>query len=147
MNPISRVAIFSYLANGSLDRQQTGSFECHFTYLSNQYCEKRTAMTDIHNQLSRKEHEIIRDLLDHFFTMSGVRCYLFGSAAKGIMRPSSDIDLLIISDRDLRASVSLFREALEDTNITRNVDVVWYKDAPQSLLHNAVNKGVLIWKN
>jgi len=98
-------------------------------------------------RLTKKENSAIRKLLERHFTAEGVRCYLFGSAVKNELRASSDIDLLIISDRDERTRVSLFREELEESNITRNVDVVWYKDAPESLLEKATNEGILLWKN
>lgn len=66
---------------------------------------------------------------------------------KNEWRTSSDIDLLIISERDERTRIGLFREELEDSNITRNGDVVWYKDAPKSLLEKATREGTLLWKN
>jgi len=104
-------------------------------------------MSVSNENITKKEFETIIRLLAKHFRNPGVRCYLFGSAAEKAMVASSDIDLLIVSSQNERTRVSLFREDIDDSNITRNVDVVWHEDAPATLIKNATKKGVLIWKN
>lgn len=104
-------------------------------------------MIESPKKVTQKEFDIIIGLPSKHFRNPGVRCYLFGSAAEKAMAASSDIDLLIVSSQNERTGISLFREDIEDSNITRNVDVVWHEDAPASLIENAIKKGVLIWKN
>lgn len=104
-------------------------------------------MSVSNKNITDKEYDIIIRLLARHFRNPGVRCYLFGSAAENAMVTSSDIDLLIFSSQNERTRISHFREDIEDSNITRNVDIVWHEDAPASLIENATKRGVLIWKN
>jgi predicted nucleotidyltransferase len=97
--------------------------------------------------ITDKEYDIIIRLLAKHFRNPGVRCYLFGSAADNTMVTSSDIDLLIVSSQNERTRISHFREDIDDSNITRNVDVVWHENAPVTLIENVTKRGALIWKN
>lgn len=104
-------------------------------------------MSVLNKNITDKEYDIIIRLLGKHFHNPGVRCYLFGSAAENAMVTSSDIDLLIVSSHNERTGISHFREDIDDSNITRNIDVVWHEDAPATLIENATKRGVLIWKN
>ena len=70
--------------------------------------------------------QMIETIRDYFKTQPVVRAWLFGSFARGEERPSSDVDLLVLFDKD--AKVSLLRHAsmiddLED-KLQRPVDLV-----------------------
>ncbi len=104
-------------------------------------------MAEVTGQLTKEEKATIKTLLRRHITAPGVVCYVFGSAARGELRPTSDIDLLIEAPQDIRAKLSLFREDLEDSNLLRNVDVVWYNDAPERLLKNARGEGEILWRS
>lgn len=54
-----------------------------------------------------------------------VRVFPFGSAARGELRRTSDIDIALLSDRPLpRDRLASLREALEEAPILYEVDVV-----------------------
>lgn len=104
-------------------------------------------MAEVIGHLTKEEKETIKSLLSRHFKDSEAVCYIFGSAARGDLRLSSDIDLLIEAPQDIRAELSLFREDLEDSNLLRNVDVVWYRDAPEQLLKNVKKEGEILWRS
>jgi predicted nucleotidyltransferase len=72
--------------------------------------------------------------------------YLFGSAARGAMTPHSDIDIAVYAKEPLPVSLMAeIREALENSNILYNVDVVDMNAAPPELRTKIQNQGHL-WK-
>jgi predicted nucleotidyltransferase len=74
------------------------------------------------------------------------KVYLFGSQATGRSRLHSDIDVAILPLEPLPALIfSNIREALEESNIVRTVDVVDLSDADETLRQRVLEEGVL-WK-
>lgn len=70
------------------------------------------------------------------------RVFLFGSHARGLARRTSDIDVAILSD-DLPAGVlSEIREALEESTIPYQVDLVDLGHADPSLRERVLREGV-----
>ncbi len=74
------------------------------------------------------------------------KVWLFGSQATGQARRYSDIDVAILPLEPLPAlTFSNIREALEESNILRTVDVVDLSDADEALRQRVLKEGVL-WK-
>jgi predicted nucleotidyltransferase len=73
--------------------------------------------------------------------------YLFGSQADGTATTTSDIDLGILSEESLTEPLSLMREALAESHIPYNVDVVNLAETSPSFRKAVLKDGVLLWKN
>ena len=75
---------------------------------------------------SRNEQPVqrVKDLVLQYFEGRNVRIYLFGSWARGEQKRSSDIDIAIESRDDISYELTLLRERLEESTISRQVDVV-----------------------
>jgi predicted nucleotidyltransferase len=72
------------------------------------------------------------------------RVYLFGSSASGSARSSSDIDVAIEPLESLPPGVlSSLREALEESTIPYDVDVVDISAAPPELRERVRQQGIL----
>ena len=79
-------------------------------------------------------------------TRSGVRLvYLFGSAARGRLRPGSDVDVAVRFSH--RQSIEDLCELAEDLEraARHRVDLVDLDDAPPLLLREVVKEGRLVW--
>lgn len=77
-------------------------------------------MTPARERALSEAHRIIRRVL-------GDRCaeiYLFGSYARGTPRQSSDIDIAVLAETPLDQEISRIRDALEDSDIPFEFDVV-----------------------
>jgi len=74
--------------------------------------------------------EDLREFLQEFFRDQEVEVYLFGSRAKETFHPGSDIDLAIISHRDLSEDLAILREILEESRLPYKVDLVDVRFAP-----------------
>ncbi len=69
--------------------------------------------------------EDLRNFITEYFTCrTDVRVYLFGSRARGDNTPFSDVDLGIMSDRDISTELALLREAVEESCLPYKVDIV-----------------------
>ena len=66
----------------------------------------------------------VKEFTLNFWQDQPVRIYLFGSWARGEARRSSDVDIAIESEDDISFLLCEFREALENSCIIYNVDVV-----------------------
>ena len=75
-----------------------------------------------------------------------VRIYLFGSWARGEAKRSSDVDIAIESREDMSFIIGEFREALENSCIVYNVDVVDMNFAAESLCKKIREEGI-VWKD
>ncbi|WP_371130505.1 nucleotidyltransferase domain-containing protein, partial [Megasphaera massiliensis] len=53
-----------------------------------------------------------------------MRIYLFGAWGRGEQKRSSDIDIALESRDDISYELTLLRERLEESTISRQVDVV-----------------------
>lgn len=73
------------------------------------------------------------------------RVYLFGSHARGDMQRASDIDVAILPDEPLPAGLlSTIREALEESHVPANVDLVHLSESDPAL-RTAVLRERLPW--
>ena len=75
----------------------------------------------------------VKDFTRKFWQNQPVRIYLFGSWARGEAKRSSDVDIAIESREDMSFLIGEFREALENSCIVYNVDVVDMNFAAESL--------------
>jgi hypothetical protein len=74
------------------------------------------------------------------------KVYLFGSFARGAARRSSDIDIAIETADPLEPHVlSEIRDALEESDILRQVDLVDLRQASESLRRRVMEEGV-VWE-
>ena len=80
-----------------------------------------------------------------FWQNQPVRIYLFGSWARGEAKRSSDVDIAIESKEDMSFLIGEFREALENSCIIYNVDVVDMNFAAESLCKKIREEGI-VWK-
>ena len=81
-----------------------------------------------------------------FWQNQSVRIYLFGSWARGGAKRSSDVDIAIESREDMSFLIGEFREALENSCIIYNVDVVDMNFAAESLCKKIREEGI-VWKD
>lgn len=81
-----------------------------------------------------------------FWQNQPVRIYLFGSWARGEAKRSSDVDIAIESKENMSFLIGEFREALENSCIVYNVDVVDMNFAAESLCKKIREEGI-VWKD
>lgn len=93
--------------------------------------------------------EVKEFALDHWHD-SNVRIYLFGSWARGEQKRSSDVDIAVepLADftGDFEEKIGAFQEALEESTIIYNVDVVNLNFVADALKRQILKEGIL-WKN
>lgn len=88
----------------------------------------------------------VKDFTRKFWQNQPVRIYLFGSWARGEAKRSSDVDIAIESREDMSFLIGEFREALENSCIVYNVDVVDMNFAAESLCKKIREEGI-VWKD
>jgi predicted nucleotidyltransferase len=66
----------------------------------------------------------LKEFLVDFFKGKEVKLFLFGSRARGDNTIFSDIDIGILSDKDISKDIVILREILEESNIPYKVDIV-----------------------
>ena len=90
----------------------------------------------------------LKDFTLDFWRSKPVKIYLFGSWARGEAQCSSDVDIAVErhGTEDLTLQIDEFREALEDSCIIYNVDVVDMNMAAESLRQRIYKEGTL-WKD
>ena len=88
----------------------------------------------------------VKDFTRKFWQNQPVRIYLFGSWARGEAKRSSDVDIAIESKEDMSFLIGEFREALENSCIIYNVDVVDMNFAAESLCKKIREEGI-VWKD
>lgn len=72
--------------------------------------------------------------------------YLFGSAARGKMRPSSDIDIAIMSTHRIGGFEKIDMETELSNLLHRDVDLVIFHQAQNLLQHQILKYGVLLFE-
>ena len=87
----------------------------------------------------------VKEFTLNFWQDQPVRIYLFGSWARGEARRSSDVDIAIESEDDISFLLGEFREALENSCIIYNVDVVDMNFTSESLCKKIREEGI-VWK-
>lgn len=88
----------------------------------------------------------VKEFTRKFWQNRPVRIYLFGSWARGGAKRSSDVDIAIESREDMSFLIGEFREALENSCIVYNVDVVDMNFAAESLCKKIREEGI-VWKD
>ena len=88
----------------------------------------------------------VKEFTRKFWQNQPVRIYLFGSWARGEAKRSSDVDIAIESKEDMSFLIGEFREALENSCIIDNVDVVDMNFAAESLCKKIREEGI-VWKD
>ena len=94
--------------------------------------------------LRDKDVDILRNTFRHFSFVQEVR--VFGSRAKGIARRSSDLDLAISSPEATTAEWAELCEALQNTPIIYELDIVRpERVANERLKAKIAHEGVMIY--
>jgi predicted nucleotidyltransferase len=83
-----------------------------------------------------------------------LRIVLFGSAARGEMKPNSDLDTLVVvpNDQDCREVTKLLIRSLRglrcptDIVVVRQADVELYGDNPYLIIHTAISQGKELYR-
>ena len=91
--------------------------------------------------------EQITAVLMHALQKRSCQVYLFGSRAAGTAQPTSDFDVAVLADEDIRRELSRARELLEESNIPFKVDVVDSRLTALVFRSETQAQGVLLWKN
>jgi len=73
--------------------------------------------------------------------------YLFGSRATDAFHETSDFDIGVLAEVDIRRELSLAREKLEQSNIPLSVDLVDLGTASEPFRQAVLTKGILLWTN
>lgn len=74
------------------------------------------------------------------------RAVLFGSRARGDYKKTSDIDIAIYADRNVRAELNQLREQLEELPIIFNIDIVEVSTLQNDkLIHHIEEDGLPIY--
>ena len=106
----------------------------------------------MHRRIERKKTmstaEISKVIADYFATQPVVRAWLFGSYARGEQREDSDIDIMLVLDKE--AHVGLFRLSsmrlkLQDL-LNKPVDLVTEKGLLPFARESAENDRILLYE-
>ena len=80
--------------------------------------------------ITPKQHETIATLLQRH--LPGVKVWAYGSRAKWISGPRSDIDLVVFTGPKQQHQVGYLREAFEESNLPFRVDLFVWDEVPES---------------
>jgi len=87
-----------------------------------------------------------RRIVESVLAGQKARAWLFGSRARSAARSTSDIDIGILPEDPLRkGTLSLLREALEESRIPYTVDVVDLSEVSEGFRRKVAREGVL-WR-
>jgi len=88
-----------------------------------------------------KNLERIKPIIDELKREQVQAIYLFGSYAKGNARPSSDIDICVITEKKIP------RSAKEEimSNSSKNMDISLFWDLPQTIRFRVFREGRLLY--
>jgi predicted nucleotidyltransferase len=89
----------------------------------------------------------IERILSQIFSQKRCRIYLFGSRATDTYHDTSDFDIGVLAEEDIRRELSLARERLEQSNIPLSVDLVDLGSASEPFRQAVLTKGILLWIN
>lgn len=88
--------------------------------------------------------ERLRRLVCAFLQPYAVRVYLFGSYARGDQRPTSDVDIALEPlDALPTGLVSRLREAVEESDIPYEVEIVDLSEADDRFRARVLSEGIL----
>ena len=89
-----------------------------------------TAMLDV----APAHQALLLDLLQRH--LPGVPTWAFGSRVTGKARATSDLDLVVFAPPERKAQVFVLREALEESALPFEVDLLVWDDIPTNFRHN-----------
>jgi Nucleotidyltransferase domain. len=89
-----------------------------------------------------QQRELLENLLREH--IPGVQVWAFGSRTQGGARAESDLDLTVFSGPEQTAAVSRLREALEESNLPFRVDVLIWREIPESFQKNITDTHVVL---
>ncbi len=86
--------------------------------------------------------EELRTFLSRYFAEKGkrVRVVLYGSRARGMHQPHSDVDLAILEEADM-ATVAELQEILEHSLLPQKVDIALFAHLPRSVQEEVLKEG------
>lgn len=91
-----------------------------------------------------RDLKMVREIVLEHLKGYDARVYLFGSQATGNVTRTSDIDVGVLPLKPLPGSVfANLRNALEESDVVRNVDVVNLLETGEKLRKRAVEEGIL----
>jgi len=99
----------------------------------------RTVKGGDHPQLAE-----IESILSDVFARKNCTFYLFGSRATGDHTATSDFDIAVLADEDVRWEMSVARERLEASNIVFKVDLVELRTASKPFVEGVLSEGILL---
>lgn len=95
--------------------------------------------------LTDKELSFLKDELVRPMSQLGAKVYVFGSRARGDHQQFSDLDILIEpGEEDIKSSLLLIKEKLEESNFPYKVDIVLFSDLATSYRENVLMDRKLI---
>ena len=86
--------------------------------------------------------EQIKSILDELRDIEVEAIYLFGSYAKGNAKPISDIDICVLTKRDIPKRVK--EEIL--SNSSKKIDISLFWDLPPTIRFRVLKEGKLLYK-
>ena len=89
----------------------------------------------------------VESILRQVFSRKRCRIYLFGSRTAESYHETSDFDIAVLSEEDIRRELTLARERLEQSNIPLSVDLVDLGAASDSFRQIVLTNGRLLWTN
>jgi uncharacterized protein len=94
--------------------------------------------------ITNSDLQVVRQIVLGGLRYHPAKVYLFGSQAKGVARKTSDIDIAVWPEQPLPDGLlSDIRQALENSNILENVDLVDLSNADQEFRLRVLKEGIL----
>lgn len=100
---------------------------------------KKALTTGIKGQDGRRTDTIIEELTENKKVEA---IYLFGSYARGKLKPFSDIDICVITERNISKEV---KEGIL-SNSSKKIDISMFWDLPLSIRFRVIKEGKLLYK-
>lgn len=97
--------------------------------------------------LSERYQRILVETIDRAMDGCSGAVFLFGSRARGPVRPGSDIDLAVRLDSGSSATISSLREHLEQCALPYTADVVNLRECGPALECEVIRDGVVLWEH
>jgi predicted nucleotidyltransferase len=96
--------------------------------------------------LNQQTYQQLNTLLLSPIKALGFNIYLFGSRAKGTHHPFSDVDLLLVGDKnnEQETQISIYRESIENSDFPYKVDIVFDTDLAKSYREQVEKEKILI---
>ncbi len=100
--------------------------------------------TPVISKVQANDLQIARHIVLTGLKSYRAKIYLFGSQATGKFRLTSDIDVAVLPLETIPRSVfAALREALEESNIVRNVDLINLSETDEYFKARVLQEGIL----